>query len=86
MPAPTEAMGETIPEDVLAIGESIARDLPYRVGPKSREFAAAVIARAILAERMAERERCAKIADELFYPDETKISARIRDAIRKPTP
>jgi hypothetical protein len=29
----------------------------------------------------AERKRCAKIADELFYPDETKISARIRDAI-----
>jgi hypothetical protein len=31
----------------------------------------------------AERERCAKVADTLHYPDETKISASIRDAIRK---
>lgn len=29
-----------------------------------------------------ERERCAVIADILHYPDETKISSSIRDAIR----
>lgn len=32
--------------------------------------------------RNAALEEAARVADELFYPDETKISARIRDAIR----
>jgi len=44
------------------------------------------IARAIMAaeQRGAEREReaCAQVADNLFYPDETKISSGIRAAIR----
>jgi hypothetical protein len=38
---------------------------------------------ALVAEAVAqERERCARIADTLHYPDETKISASIRAAIR----
>ena len=37
---------------------------------------------AIKAARREAFEEAAKMADELFYPDETKISARIRDAIR----
>lgn len=77
-----ESMGETIPEDVLALARSVGMP-PGMAGPPGwRSVIQEGIARAILAER----ERCAKIADDLFYPDETKISARIRDAIRKPTP
>ncbi len=49
---------EDIPADVFAIGVGIARDLPSRIAPANRDFAALVIARAVLAER----ERCANIA------------------------
>lgn len=51
--------GETIPDDVRKIANSIAWDLPSRVARANREFASNVIARAILAER----ERCARVAE-----------------------
>jgi hypothetical protein len=54
-------MDDPIPSDIKRIAEGIAADMPSRVGPNTRLFAALVIARAILAER----ERCAKIAADL---------------------
>lgn len=67
-----------VPEDIREKAKAVLRDLSCgRIGPVS------AIAQALLAERLAQKERDAKIADELFYLDETKISARIRDAIRK---
>lgn len=52
----------------------------------SEEAAAAVIASALEAARregeLVGLEKAAEIADSLHYPDKTKISASIRDAIR----
>jgi len=50
---------DDIPQDVLDVAHGIAMDLPARIQAVNRAFAASVIARAILAER----ERCALVAE-----------------------
>lgn len=57
---------EKIPDDVMQAAQAIASLIPSKVRDENRTFAALVIARAI----MAERERCAQIADSFgIQPD-----------------
>jgi hypothetical protein len=79
------------PDDIQAVADNIAQDLPAKVGSVTRSFASRVIARAILAER----ERCAKLADAVrdrdlgsvppqAYCDGHWVGAgRVAEAIRK---
>ncbi len=55
-------------------GMEPAHDGPYILAAEHERIVAEARNKAL--------EEAAKMADELFYPDETKISARIRDAIR----
>lgn len=65
-----KAAPATIPDDLQKIADNIARDIPSRVSGIQRDFAAIVIARALMAERQkateAERERCAEVAAAVF--------------------
>lgn len=73
-----------IPEDLMRVADLIAADIPSRVADVNRGFAANVIARAILAERMAERERCAKVVEAAIFPTrrEAATAADLADVIR----
>ena len=67
-----------IPPDVLRAAQCVAADLPSRVMEANRAFAALVIARAILAEREAQRERDAVLVESYWAG-----SGTIANAIRK---
>jgi len=90
----------TIPEDVMDIARNVASAIHLKLHrafvPEEGE---AIIARALLAERDAMRERCAKIADACFadikgYPHDfgaldtggLRAAEKIAKAIRSPHP
>lgn len=55
-----------IPQDVFEVAVGIARDLPARVQPANRDFAANVIAQAIMAERRKAADRVDTLRESLM--------------------
>lgn len=66
----------TIPDDIMETAWA-AYLAPCAIGSTDSDFIAS-IARALLAERMAERERCAAINDEMKYRADAAFDECIR--------